>query len=83
MLQMNFVSNTRKTTHTNDVTRNYVIINRIKYVYNFWMSVFSIFIFCSAITCWDVSHDYLPEMFAILEEQRNNFEFDKEKEKYI
>ena len=47
------------------------------------MSVFSIFIFCSAITCGDVSHDYLLEMFAILEEQRNNFEFDKEKEKYV
>ena len=37
---MNFVSDTRKTAHTNLVTRKYVIINRYKYIYGFSKSVF-------------------------------------------
>ena len=39
MLQMNFVRDTRETAHTNIVTRKYGIINRNKYIYNFWMTV--------------------------------------------
>ena len=40
MHQMNFVSDTTKTAHTNIVTSKYVIINRNKYIYDFWMTVF-------------------------------------------
>ena len=40
MLQMNLVSDTRKTVYANVVTRKYVIINRNKYIYNFWKIVF-------------------------------------------
>ena len=39
--------------------------------------------FCSAVTYQDVNYGYMPEMFATWEEQRNNFAFDEEKEKYI
>ena len=31
---------TRKTAHTNVITRKYVIINRNKYIYSFWMTGF-------------------------------------------
>ena len=57
--------NTRKTAHTNDATTKYVIINRIKYVYNFSMTVFLIFIFYSAITYGDFSYNYLPEIIPL------------------
>ena len=40
MLQMNFVSDTRKTAHANLVTRKYVIINCNKYIYDFWKTFF-------------------------------------------
>ena len=40
MLQMNFVSGIGKTAHTSVVTRKHVIMNRNKYIYNFWMTVF-------------------------------------------
>ena len=44
---------------------------------------FSLCIFCSAITYGDVTYHYMPETFATSEEQRNNFAFDEEKDKYI
>ena len=40
-------------------------------------------IFCSAITFGIVGYDYMPETFAIPEEQRNNLAFHEEKEKYV
>ena len=83
MLQMNFVSDTRKTAHTNIVTRKYVIMNHNKYIYKLWMTVFCLCIFCRAVTYGDVSYDYMPETFATLEEKRNKFAFDKDKGKYV
>ena len=83
MLQMNFVSDTRKTAHANVVTRKYVIMNRNKYIYDFWKTVFYFALSCSAITYGDGNYDYIPETFATSEEQRNNFVFDEDKEKYV
>ena len=40
MLQMNFISDTRKTAHMNVITRKYVIMNRNKYFYDFRKTVF-------------------------------------------
>ena len=42
-------------------------------------------IFCSVITYGDVSYDYMhmSETLATSEEQRNNFTFDEEREKYV
>ena len=40
MLQMNLVSDARKTAHANVAIRKYVIMNRNKYIYNFWKTVF-------------------------------------------
>ena len=40
MLQTNFVSNARKTAHTNVVTTKYILMNPNKHIYNFWMIVF-------------------------------------------
>ena len=40
MLQMNFISDTRKVPHTNVVIWKYVIMNRNKYIYDFSMTVF-------------------------------------------
>ena len=37
---------------------------------------------CSSITCGDVNYDYMPDSFVTWEEKRNNFTFDKKKEKY-
>ena len=66
MLQMNFVSDTRKTAHTNIVTRKYVIM--------FIVSIFMIFedsfllcTFCIAVACGDVNYDYMPEAFVTWE----------------
>ena len=67
---------------TNVVIRKYVIRNRIS-IFDFFSDTFLIFIFYSAITYGDVSYDYIPEIFATLEEQRNNFALDKEKKKYV
>ena len=39
MLQTNFVSNARKTAHTNVVTTKYILMNPNKHIYNFWMIV--------------------------------------------
>ena len=39
MLQMNFVHDTKKTAHRNVATRKYVLKNRNKYIYDFWMTV--------------------------------------------
>ena len=39
------------------------------------------FLQCNYI--WDINHDYVPEAFATWEEQKNNFAFDNEKEKYV
>ena len=36
MLQMNFVSYTRKTAQAKAVTWKYVIMNRNKYIFDFW-----------------------------------------------
>ena len=40
LLQMNFRRDTRKTAHTNPVTRKYVMMNRNKYIHDFWMTTF-------------------------------------------
>ena len=48
MLQMNFVTDTGKTAHMNVVTRKYVMMNRNKYIYHFWMTVF-LFAFSTAL----------------------------------
>ena len=80
---MNFVSDARKKcTHKrcNKEIRNK---KSYKYIYDFFSDTFLIFIFYSAITYGDVSYDYIPEIFAALEEQRNNFALDKEKKKYV
>ena len=42
MFQMNFVSDTRKAAHTNDVTRKYVIMIRNKYIYEFERQYFTL-----------------------------------------
>ena len=39
------------------------------------------FLQCNYI--WDINHDYVPEAFATWQEQKNNFAFDNEKEKYV
>ena len=44
---------------------------------------FLLCIFCNAITYGDVSYDYIQDTFTAPEEQRNNFAFDEEKEKYV
>ena len=81
MLQMNFVSYTRKTARTNvgnaeiRKTRKYVIMIRNKYIYDFWKTIF--YFALSAVQL------HMPETFATWEEQRNNFAFDEEKEKCV
>ena len=39
MLQMNFVGDTRKTAHTNVIIRKYLLMNRNKYIHDFWKTV--------------------------------------------
>ena len=81
---MNLVSKTSTTAHMNVVTRKYIIMIRNKYIYNFWRTVFYFALSLhSSITCENVSSDYMPGILVTWEEQRNNFIFHKEKEKYV
>ena len=74
---------TRKTAHTNVVTRKYVIMIRNKHIYDFWKTVSYFALSFTAITYGDVNYDYMQETFTTWEEQRNNFALGKEKEKYV
>ena len=74
---------TRKNAHANVVTMKYVIMNRNKYISDFWKTVFYFALFAVQLHMGMVYNDYMPETFATSEKQRNNFAFDEEKEKHV